>query len=127
MSAFDILAQADLDALGYLTHPLPGGSPAPADVSADGSDPFETHLILVSARLRELRLSYHGDRMDSDAKVTALGDTLHRLALVALDRLLNLRGEPALHVLDALQWVSETPSMTIYTLKITLIVLGPLY
>jgi hypothetical protein len=106
MSAFDMFAQANLEALGETTQLPPGNATAPTIASTDSGNPFETHLIIVSARLDELKLLYHGNRMAIGPQVMALGDALRGLALVAFNQQLSLRDEAATALLDALQWVN---------------------
>jgi hypothetical protein len=117
MSAFELFAHTDLEALSDLAQSQSNDALAPTVVLVNDSDPFETHLALVVVCFDELRRSYYGNGMDIDPQVIALGDALHGLASVALDNLLSLRDEPALSVLEALQWVSLTPCTTIYTFK----------
>jgi hypothetical protein len=108
MSAFNMLAQKDLKALGHFTQPSSGDALAPTVVLVDGMDPFETYLALVRMHSDELRHSSNVNVkcLAIKPQVMALGNALHRLALVALNKLLSLWDEAALGIIEALQSVS---------------------
>jgi hypothetical protein len=126
MSAFDVIAQSDLRALENFTQLPSSVAPDLTVITANGRDPFESRLTHVSARYDELRHAFHVNDQAVDQCVIELGDALRGLASVALNRLLSLRDDAALSLLYALQWVSETPLVQIYTLKVTLAVFRPL-
>jgi hypothetical protein len=109
MSAFDALARMDLEASDDFAQPLSSDVLAPTVVLANDIDSLDAHLVTVWAHLDELIRAYEVDRLTIGLRATILGDALHGVASVALDKLLSLRDEWALSLLIALQWVSQTP------------------